>query len=224
VLTTSALLLMTAASGAWAAGGTAAAGSDPRSRAAATKTVVSTKKFKCNGFYKSYSCETTLFLNDCKQTIRIKWNPLRLPGNIEWARSHRNWCSITWDTAEATEERKYPPEKCDQIFKVMAAGLQGLPEVKWQDAPCTHIGTPDGVLYVKQNWDNTEVTKFFHDPPKFKDLDPEAVRLEDVRGCTLHNEKERVARCPVLPQRVQSWLRRFLASVDVHLVIQNPVR
>ncbi|MBI3542388.1 MAG: hypothetical protein HY075_03825 [Deltaproteobacteria bacterium] len=190
------------------------------------KSTQTTTTFKCTGYYRSFSCSVTLFLNQCKHTVKMVWEPLMLPGNPEWAKTHRNWCSLTYDGAEMLEERKMEPQKCDGLVRLFAAGLQGFPEVRWQDSACTHIGAPDGVLYATQHWENPVRPNFFHKPLKDPDPEPKAIRLEDVISCQLHNPygKKRYVRCPVLTQTVHSWLRKLLAYVDVGLVIQNDLK
>ena len=185
------------------------------------KSLQVTTTFKCTGYYRSFECTSTLFLNKCKHSIKIYWGPLQIPGSSEWARKHRNWCSITYDGADAVEERKLLPEKCDGLMRLLAAALQGFPEVKWQDAACTHIGTPDGTLYVTQHWENPGHVKFFHKEEKIVDPEPKAIRLEDLDSCTLTVDKHRMVHCPVLTQPVHSWLRKTLAYLDVGIEIAN---
>ena len=186
--------------------------------------VSKTGVFRCNGYYRSLTCTNTLYLNNCKHSIKIHWPPLKLPGTTEWARRYRNWCSITWDGHDSIEERKFRPERCEKLMALMTAAMQGFPEVKWQDSACTHIGTPDGVLYTSQTWERPKPQEHFTQAPKIVEPEPAAIRLEDVSACQLHNPKRkpRIAECPVLTQRVQSWLRKFLAALDVHLVMRNP--
>ncbi len=181
-----------------------------------------TTTYKCTGYYRSFECTSTLYLDKCRHSIKIYWGPLKIPGSLEWARKHRNWCSITYDGADAVEERKLEPEKCDGLMRLLAAALQGFPEVKWQDAACTHIGTPDGTLYVTQHWENPTKTKFFHAEQKNVDPEPKVIRLEDFDSCTLTVDKPRMVHCPVLTQPVHSWLRKTLAYLDVGLQISNP--
>lgn len=140
---------------------------------------------------------------------------------------HRNWCSVTYTSAEYVEERRLKPEKCDGLMRLLAAGLQGFPEVPWQDAQCTHIGTSDGILYVTQREVEPGVRKSSDkQQSQEKDPDPRAVRLEDVRSCSLHIDKKhgRYVRCPVLTQNVHSWMRKLLAFVEVGIVIQNELK
>lgn len=175
------------------------------------------RPFLCNGYHNSATCVNTLQLNHCKNSIQMRWPPLRNPGTAEWEKTHRNFCSITYDAEEASEERKFSPERCERLFPLMTAALQGFPEIPWQDTPCTHSGTSDGVLLISQRREPTG-------GPGAKDPEPVAIRLADAALCKLHNEKRRELRCPVLPQRTQTWLRKFLAALDVRLVIQNELR
>lgn len=206
--------------------------------------------FKCNGRYGSYTCETTLFLNDCKNSIKLRWEPLKFPGTDAYKKEKRTWCSLTWNSNESVEERKLPPRRCEKILRVTAAALKTFPEIKWQDTACTHLGTPDGVVYATQQWDKpTEPvtpngTKALKIPPGYKDPEPMAVGLNDVRGCELRspvlkrvrkgaNDQtpvdprlasaaiQRTLRCPVLRPNVLSWLMKFSNLVNVRLVIKN---
>jgi hypothetical protein len=190
------------------------------------KTKEVTKLYRCTGYYNSFDCTTVLWLNDCKHSISVSWGPLQIPGTLEWARLHRNFCSITYDGVEFKEERKLEPEKCDGLMRLFAAAFQGFPGVQWQDAKCTNISAPDGILYESQHYHAPGHPDFLHNPLPDPDPEPQAARLEDVRQCELHNptKKKRWVRCPVLVPLVNSWLRKFLAFVDVGLVIQNKMK
>jgi hypothetical protein len=182
-----------------------------------------TRTYRCTGYYNSFDCTTTLWMNNCNHSISMSWGPLKFPGTLDWARLHRNWCSIVYDGAEVREERKLEAEKCDGLLRLMAAAFQGFPEIKWQDAKCTNFSEPDGILYETQHYQAPLHPDFLHQPMPDPDPEPKAIRLEDVRNCEFHNrtKKTRYVRCPVLVQEIQSWLRKFLAYLDVDLLIQN---
>lgn len=184
-----------------------------------------TATYQCTGRYQSATCTTTLYFNNCKHSIRMTWTPLQLPGTADWAKRHRNWCSVTWQAEGSVEERKFQPKKCDELLRIFAAAFQDFPEVKWQDANCNLTTSPDAILYVSQSRENPAPERaqgardnYYNDPA------PRAVLLEEARVCTLTNDKARVLHCPVLPQRVQSWLRKVLGFLSVSLVIQNPLK
>lgn len=184
-----------------------------------------TSTFKCTGYYESYTCTNTLMVNDCKHSIKLHWPPLKMPGTEELAKTRRTFCSLTITSAESIEERKFPPQKCEQALKLIAAALQGFPEVPWQDAQCTHIGSNDGILLASQRWERPKKQETLGPPDTTPDLEPKAIRLEELRRCKLHHTaKKRMMHCPVLTQVVHSWLRKYLAFFDVGLVIQNDLK
>lgn len=147
-----------------------------------------------------------------------------MPGSEAWAKSHRTWCTVTWSGVNAVEEHMYRPEKCEELVKILAAGFEGLPELKWQDANCNINGGADGILYLSQHWERPKPQEHFTAPTPDPDPEPKAARLEDARACVLHNEKKRELVCPVMPQLTQSWLRKFLNLVEVSLTIRNELK
>lgn len=161
----------------------------------------------CNGYYKSPTCTHVLFFDHCKQQIKVFWRPLEIPGNIDWARTHRNWCSVTYEDKSAKEEVKFKPEKCDEVLKMTYGALQGFPEAKASLSTCSDINSEDGVLYSAVSG-----------------RDPIAVRIEDLSRCSFWLGKKRNVQCPILSPRVQEWLSKFLSKIDVELKIKNPVR
>lgn len=209
--------------------------------------------FKCTGRYGSYKCTNTLYLNDCRNEIKLKWEPLKYPGTDALKKSKRTYCSVTWNAVESVEERKLSPKKCDQVLEMMATAFRSFPEVKWQDTPCTHLGTSEGVLYSSQEWPaptkpaTPQGPTAIERPRDHKDPEPKAIGLSDVRSCTLHNPvlkrerlgsnaqtpvhpdrikkiTKRTVRCPVLQEHVHAWLRKFLATLEVSLEIKNELQ
>lgn len=162
-------------------------------------------RLKCNGYASSLACSNVLWLNNCQNSIKIEWMPLKFPGSKAWARSHRNWCTVVWKGVEALEERKFPPEKCDKMTKFLAAALNSFPELNWEDANCELTSRPDAILYSSQDGHQ-----------------PRAGLIQEARACALHNEKKtREVRCPLLPQASQDWLKGFLEAVDSKLVVTD---
>ena len=179
----------------------------------------------CNGRYQSKECHYVLWTNDCKSKISVDWVALKIPGTKDLQRSKRNWCSVVFENEAVTKEKKLLPTVCDNLMKFMDAAKKGLPEIEWQDTPCTHLTGKDGVLYLEEE-----------NPSSIY-----AVRLADARGCKLEAEvkpadalKNRqvyrdaktvfTLRCPVLPDRSFAWLNRFSAQIGVNFKVQNDLK
>lgn len=206
--------------------------------------------FLCTGLYGSHTCEHILYLDNCRQTIKVRWEPLLYPGAADIKNKKRAWCSVTWNAAESVEERKFSAPRCEKIMSLIGSALQGFPEVKWQDTACTHLESRGAVLYLRQTWEKPTAPlseTMTAVPAKGDNVAPQSIVLEDVRYCTLHNavlKRERVGandqtpiapnkvkafnkrtvRCPVIPQNVHSWLSKFLREIDSHLVLKNELK
>lgn len=197
----------------------------------ATASVKAGLASECTGHYGSRTCEHTLYFNDCKNTIKVRWEPLKFPGTVEFKQKRRTWCSVEWNAEESVKESKFPAKRCDKIIRLLTRALRGFPEVKWQDSSCTHFSTKEGVLYSSWRWEESTARQTpagapsIKRPPGYQDPEPEAVALDGARECRLHGVRSRrVLRCPVLSQSVQSWLRSFAAEVGMAIEIRNALK
>lgn len=208
--------------------------------------------FYCNGLYGSYTCEHTLYLDNCKETIKVRWDPLLYPGLADFKSKKRAYCSVTWNSVESIEERKFQAVRCDKIMNLIGAAQQGFPEVQWRDQACPRNDTREAVLHSRQVWEKptaplSDQMPRVARPANTSDTPPKSIGLEDVRYCTLRNAvlkrerlgtndqtpvapnkvkalTKRIVHCPVLPQNVYSWLSKFLIEIDGQLVLQNDLK
>jgi len=197
---------------------------------------VARRYFMCNGAYRSLSCTARLPFHKCEHGIELRWAPLRMPGSKEWAKN-RNWCTIVFDGNKFHREKKFEPKTCDKVGQLIQQAMSGFPELKWQDASCSHHGDGTGWLYVSHEKDRllekleseslaATGSVFTKQKTQVAVPPPAAVLLSDFNACTFfdQNKKKLMVRCPVLPQTEHVWLRKFLSELGIALVIQNPLK